>query len=176
MFIQNRVSGTCVCPYFSFTCLLCLAGVFCFFLRTAICISSLFNIDCHEFTFFWGEQMELVTSCQRKTMCCVFKVPKELLHFQTKSIHCVGNMLSVNLSAWFINFSFAEMRRYFSLCKWNKISLEISNVKRVWFMKVKFSKHTIEVHHSMQNSSSANLSMLRIYLLLNRTCHSFKVL
>ncbi len=132
---------------------------FLFFLRTAMCISSLCNIDCHEFTFFWGEQMELVTSCQRKTMCCVFKVPKGLLHFQTKSIHCVGNVLSVNLSAWFINFSFAEMQRYFSLCKWNKISLEISNVKRVWFMKVKFSKHTIEVHHSMQNLSSANLSM-----------------
>lgn len=61
--------------------------------------------------------MELVTLCQRKTMCCVFKVPKGLLNFLTKSIHCVGNVLSVSLPAWFINCSFAEMQRYFSLYK-----------------------------------------------------------
>lgn len=57
--------------------------------------------------------MELVTLCQRKTMCCVFKVPKGLFNLLTKSIHCVGNVLSVNLSAWFINRSFAEMQQYF---------------------------------------------------------------
>lgn len=36
-------------------------------------------------------------------MCCVFKEPEGLLNVLTKSIHCVGNMLSVNLATWFIN-------------------------------------------------------------------------
>lgn len=54
--------------------------------------------------------MESVTLCQRKTMCYVFKVPKGLLTVLTKSIHCVGNVLSVNFATRFINCSFAEMQ------------------------------------------------------------------
>jgi len=52
----------------------------------------------------------LTLSEKNNVVYSVFRVPKGLLNVLTKPIHCVGNVLFVNLATWFINHSFAEMQ------------------------------------------------------------------